>query len=203
MDALHPQELARELARALRSLTAGRASALRTLDLAAGIARAHLVLRRAQLGRRVYVGGRMLVVADGPIAIGDSVCFFDGMLASELLCHAGAGITIGAGCQFNYGLSLEARRSIRIGERCRIGAMVRIADATRDGAAPVVLEDDVWLAHGAVIEPGVTIGAGSVVSAGSVVTTSIPPGFLAIGNPARPVRLDLMAKSTSQEARDA
>jgi maltose O-acetyltransferase len=34
----------------------------------------------------------------------------------------------------------------------------------------------------------VTIGDGSVVSAGSVVTKSLPPGSVAVGNPARIVR---------------
>jgi maltose O-acetyltransferase len=192
MRGLHAADLAGELARLLRAISGGRASALRAADLVAGILRARVVLRRANLGRRVYVGGRMTIVADGDVAIDDGVCLFGGMIPSELICHPGASLSIGAGCEFNYGVSIEARRSIRIGARCKVGSMVRIADAFRSDTAPVVLGDDVWLAHGVVVEPGVTIGRGSVVSAGSVVTTSIPPGSLAVGNPARPVRLDVL-----------
>jgi maltose O-acetyltransferase len=56
-----------------------------------------------------------------------------------------------------------------------------------------VLGDDVWVAHGALIEPGVTIGDGAVVSAGAVVTSDVPPRTLAIGNPARVMPLSLAA----------
>jgi acetyltransferase-like isoleucine patch superfamily enzyme len=40
----------------------------------------------------------------------------------------------------------------------------------------------------AVIMPGVVIGAGALVAAGALVTRSVPPGMLAVGSPARPVR---------------
>ena len=36
--------------------------------------------------------------------------------------------------------------------------------------------------------PGVTVGADTVVGAGSVVTTDLPAGVVAVGNPARVVR---------------
>ncbi|HSA83690.1 MAG TPA: acyltransferase, partial [Patescibacteria group bacterium] len=39
---------------------------------------------------------------------------------------------------------------------------------------PIVIEDNVWIASGAIILPGVTIGEGSVVGAGAVVTKNVP-----------------------------
>jgi maltose O-acetyltransferase len=51
-----------------------------------------------------------------------------------------------------------------------------------------VIGNDVWLGARVFVNAGVTIGAGSVVSAGSVVTKSLPPGSVAVGNPARIVR---------------
>ena len=80
---------------------------------------------------------------------------------------------------------------VTIGNRCLFGAMVRIGDSVRGATAPVTLGNDVWIAHGAIIEAGVTIGDGSVVSAGSVVVSDVPAGRMAIGNPARPVPLDV------------
>jgi acetyltransferase-like isoleucine patch superfamily enzyme len=113
------------------------------------------------------------------------VAFWPGMIPTELLCHPGAELLVGADSQFNYGSSFESSGSIRIGARCMFGSFVRVSDRDRDRSGSIVIGDDVWVAHGAVIEPGVTVGSGSVVSANSVVTADVPSGCLAIGNPAR------------------
>jgi acetyltransferase-like isoleucine patch superfamily enzyme len=54
-------------------------------------------------------------------------------------------------------------------------------------AKPIVIEDYVWIATGAMILPGVTIGRGAVVGAGAVVAKSVEPRIVVAGNPARPV----------------
>ncbi len=51
-----------------------------------------------------------------------------------------------------------------------------------------VVEDDVWIGHGAIILQGVRIGEGSVVAAGSVVTKDVTPYSIVAGNPACRVR---------------
>jgi maltose O-acetyltransferase len=104
----------------------------------------------------------------------------------------------------NYGAKLEAYRSITVGARCLIASSVRILDRDGDRTAPVVLEDDVWVAHGATVCPGVRIGAGSAISAGAVVTRDIPPRSLAAGRPARAVPLDLIeAMASAHSPRDS
>jgi len=54
--------------------------------------------------------------------------------------------------------------------------------------APIVIEDDCWIASGAVILASVTIGRGSIVAAGSVVTRDVPPYSIVAGVPARVIR---------------
>lgn len=51
--------------------------------------------------------------------------------------------------------------------------------------APVVVEDQAWVAAQVFIAPGVTIGRGAVVGARSLVLASIPAGMEAAGSPAK------------------
>ena len=55
-------------------------------------------------------------------------------------------------------------------------------------AKPVTIGADVWIGGGAIILPGVTIGDRAVIGAGSIVTRDVPPGVVAVGNPARVVK---------------
>ena len=53
---------------------------------------------------------------------------------------------------------------------------------------PIVIEDDVWIAAGAIILRGVTIGKGAIVGAGAVVSADVPSFAIVVGNPARVIR---------------
>ncbi|HYP87619.1 MAG TPA: DapH/DapD/GlmU-related protein, partial [Polyangiaceae bacterium] len=55
-------------------------------------------------------------------------------------------------------------------------------------SAPVILEENVWLAARVIVLPGVTIGKNTVVGAGSVVTKDLPSDVLAAGIPAKVIR---------------
>lgn len=50
---------------------------------------------------------------------------------------------------------------------------------------PIILADDVWLGHRALVLSGVRIGQGAIVAAGSVVTRDVEPYSIVAGNPAR------------------
>jgi acetyltransferase-like isoleucine patch superfamily enzyme len=54
---------------------------------------------------------------------------------------------------------------------------------------PIVIGNDVWIAHKVIILSGVTVGDGAVVAAGSVVTKDVPPYTIVAGNPARLIKL--------------
>lgn len=62
----------------------------------------------------------------------------------------------------------------------------------RDEAAArgdIIVGPDVWLGHEARVMAGVTIGAGAVIGAQAVVASDIPAYGVAVGNPARVVRI--------------
>ncbi len=52
----------------------------------------------------------------------------------------------------------------------------------------IVLGDDVWIGHRAIIMSGVQIGQGAVVAAGSVVTKEVPPYAIVAGVPAKVIK---------------
>ena len=158
---------------------------------------AQVRLRRCRLGRRVTVWGNPHVTATGEIEIGDRVTVHSFLSRVQLSAGPGARLTIGAGTYVNNGSVLSARQSVTIGERCQIATGVILMDSDFHAvgdldapgkAAPIVIEDDVWLATRAVVLKGVTVGRGSVVATGAVVTKDVPPYTLVAGVPARPIR---------------
>lgn len=54
--------------------------------------------------------------------------------------------------------------------------------------ATIIIQNDVWIGHGATIMAGVTLHNGCVVAAGAVVTKDVPPYTIVGGNPARVLR---------------
>lgn len=53
----------------------------------------------------------------------------------------------------------------------------------------IVVEDDVWIGANVVVLSNVTIGKGAIIGAGSVVTHDIPSYAIAVGNPAKVIKM--------------
>ena len=153
---------------------------------ATALARGRALLAGCEVGDHVLVhgalNGALQVERRGRVVVGRRCVFVAGPFPSSLHVERAGKLEIGRDCYFNYGVRFEVQHTVRLGERCMFGSYVRVSDSPR---RPVVIGDDVWVAHGAVINPGVSIGDGAVISAGAVVTTDVPAGMLAIGNPAR------------------
>lgn len=107
-----------------------------------------------------------------------------------------AHLHIGEGSEIGARTIINVARQVTIGARCSISWDCDISDTDfhqvilTDGqrlpvAAPVIIEDDVWIGSHCLVFKGVTIGHHSVVAAGSVVHRSVPPYSLVAGNPAR------------------
>jgi acetyltransferase-like isoleucine patch superfamily enzyme len=137
------------------------------------------------------------------------------IVRGELLVYPHGGrIDIGSDCYVGEGTRLWSGASLCIGNRVLISHNVNIidtlthpfdhvarfahaqqifwhghpADITVLEDEPIYIEDDAWIAAGAIILKGVRIGRGGVVGAGSVVTADVPPLAVVAGNPARVVR---------------
>jgi lipopolysaccharide/colanic/teichoic acid biosynthesis glycosyltransferase/acetyltransferase-like isoleucine patch superfamily enzyme len=154
--------------------------------------RAFLLFRRKERSSRIRVRGSLRIERGGTLRIGPKVTFAGGMIPTFLAARPGGTLSIGEGCYFNYGVTLDASMNVTIGARCKIGSMVVLRDDDGEQRLPIVVGDRVWLAHGVVVKPGVRIGSGSVVSAGSVVVQDVPDGYFVAGNPgtSRPLRRD-------------
>lgn len=98
------------------------------------------------------------------------------------------------------GAVITAHRSITIGDDSMIGANTLITDSDwhaidpehrhKDAGktAPVNIGKNVLIGTRCIVLKGVTIGDNSVIGAGSVVTTDIPAGVIAAGNPCRVIK---------------
>lgn len=88
---------------------------------------------------------------------------------------------------------LSVHAPLTIGRRVCINDGAKLLTASHDIrdphwsaiARPIIVEDYAWIATHAIILPGVTIGCGAVVAAGAVVSRDVPPGAVAVGNPAQ------------------
>lgn len=114
-------------------------------------------------------------------------------------CDYGYPTTLGDNVFANFGLVILDPAPVTIGPDVQIGPNVQLLTATHpldaatrrsglEAAEPIVIGAGVWLGGGAIVCPGVTIGDNTVVGAGAVVAGHLPPGVLAVGTPARPVR---------------
>jgi acetyltransferase-like isoleucine patch superfamily enzyme len=151
---------------------------------------------RLQVGRGLRVDGWLSVRGPGRVVLGDHVRI--AMLVTPWTTHPDATIEIGSHTFLN-GARFSCQQSIRVGARSII-ANASILDcdfhstcADRHApdapvrTAPVVLDENVWVAGQAGLLPGTRIGRNSVVGFGAVCTAHYPEDVIIAGNPARVV----------------
>ena len=163
------------------------------------VAAAGLYLRKAEVGARVRLRGRPRIHNSGRMVIGSRVQLVSTPATLELAAIDGGMLEIGEQTLVNYGGSIAAAESVRIGARCLIGTYAIIMDNDfhrieperryeTPESKPITIGDNVWLGARVIVLGGVTIGDGSCIGAGSVVAHDIPARSLAVGVPARVIR---------------
>jgi len=132
----------------------------------------------------------------GHVELGENVTFRCLTRRTSISVAAGAQLKIGANSYLNQGVNFAVTCGVTLGRRCVVAEDVSFFDTNYHEvdqsagvlSSPVVIGDNVWIAHGAIILPGTRIGDHSVVGAGAVVRGEFPPRSLIAGVPARRIR---------------
>jgi acetyltransferase-like isoleucine patch superfamily enzyme len=133
--------------------------------------------------------------------IGSHVALSAGMMPGQD-CFSDPVVSIGDRVLIGRGSGIVGHLSITIEDDVWTGHNVYITDQNHgyeDSSLPISLQTQPerpvrigsgsWLGHGVVVLPGVTIGRHVAVGAQSVVTKDLPDYCVAVGNPARIIRV--------------
>lgn len=168
----------------------------------------------AEFGHKSVIRLPVRLSGESRIAIGDNVSIGENSWLQTLPDGKSntVALRIGSGTSMSGGCVLSAVRSVTLEEGVLLARNVYISDHSHryseigkpvlaqgvDRVAPVRIGGGAWLGENVVVCPGVTIGRGSVVGANSVVTKSLPDHCVAVGAPARVVKV--FGDSDVQEA---
>jgi acetyltransferase-like isoleucine patch superfamily enzyme len=132
-----------------------------------------------ELGNNIYVGHNTILQGyyKNRMIIGDNAfigpnCFF----------HSAGNIAIGK----NVGIAAYSKILTSVHQEGALDEPLSFGEIVFAG---VVIEDNVHIGIGTCILPGVTIGEGAQVGAGAVVSRDIPRYAVAVGVPAKVIRI--------------
>ncbi len=175
----------------------------------------HPTARLGRSARIINIGNESALIRIGASTI----------IEGSLLTFAHGGrITVGEWCYVGEGSRIWSAGQIDIGNRVMISHNVNIFDnlthpvdpfsrhqhfraiATAGhpiridlGERPVRIDDDAWIAAGAMVLRGVSVGKAAIVGAGAVVTHDVPPFAIVAGNPARVIRYVTSAETETDD----
>lgn len=115
-------------------------------------------------------------------------------------------VHIGNRCNFGDWNNITCLSSIEIGNNVLTGRWVTISDNNHGrinhkdmsqvtterclhSPGNIVIEDNVWIGDKATILAGVHVGTCAIIGANAVVTKDVPPYGVAVGNPAKVIRI--------------
>ena len=155
--------------------------------------------KNLKLGANIFIGDRVKIVEDssnGSVDLADSVYLHNDICIQT---NNGGSLQIGADTHIQLRCHFVADKAqIKIGSGVQIASNCGfylgdlgmtpsglVNDQSSSAKTNIIVSDDVWFGHGAIILAGVHIGKGAVIGSGAVVDQDIPAGAIAVGVPAR------------------
>ena len=152
-----------------------------------------------QISANIFIGDRVTIFADrqgGSVELSDRV-----YLHNDICIQTGAGGSLKIGsdthiqprCQFSaYYAPIQIGSGVQIATNCAFyinDGNFRADEPIEDSPLPteqgIVIGDDVWIGHGALVLAGTHIGKGAVIGSGALVDRDILNGSIVVGVPAR------------------
>ncbi|MBW2733136.1 MAG: acyltransferase [Deltaproteobacteria bacterium] len=161
--------------------------------------------RCAKVGEGLTVERVPYVLGHAEIIIGDNVTISGQLNVITGRFSDRPQLIIGDNVFLGHNVVISVNRKVEIRDNASVAGGVRIADSDGhpsdwqrradedelqdDEMQPVVIGEHAWIGTNAQILKGITIGEHSIVGAGSVVISDVPADTLAMGSPARKVRM--------------
>ncbi|PKK89578.1 MAG: hypothetical protein CVV64_13495 [Candidatus Wallbacteria bacterium HGW-Wallbacteria-1] len=152
---------------------------------------------RLKLGKGARIG-RCTILCTGPITLDQNAFVMEGSIldAQDGSISLGKSTGIAPYCLLYGAGGLELGDKVAVAAQCVFVASSHSHDRTDIPimdqpiqAKGITIGSDVWFGTGCRVLDGTSIGDGSIIGAGSVVTRPIPPLSVAVGIPARVIRI--------------
>jgi acetyltransferase-like isoleucine patch superfamily enzyme len=155
-----------------------------------------------RLGANVFIDDRVVIIQKrqgGSVELGDRVCIYRDVIIET---GPGGSLTVGSDSSIHpvpnkcFCVPIAIGSGVMIAASCALYSYDHgllpdqpIRKQAVQSKGPIIIEDGAWLGYGTIVLGGVRIGKGAAIGAGSVVTRDIPDGAVAVGNPARVVKM--------------
>ncbi len=177
--------------------------------------KADIYHQNLQLGANIFIGDRVTIYNDrdgGQVELGPRVHLYGDsciQTGKEGTVKIGADTHIQPRCQLSaYQAPINIGCNVLIATNCAFypydhcmmpGKLIHLQPLETKGG--ITVDDGAWLGCGVTVLNGVRIGKGAVIGAGSVVNQDIPDGAIAVGIPARVVKMraDLAIKKENNK----
>jgi acetyltransferase-like isoleucine patch superfamily enzyme len=164
-----------------------------------------------EIGENVQIKEGVVINAFKGIKIGDDTIIDRRVIVGGLQSQHSY-FEVGSRCVILHESYINTTREVIIGDnvgiggRCMLfthGTWQNIFRGYPVDFGEIVIEDDAWLPWHVTVLPNVVIGKGATLGAGALVTKDIPPFSLAVGAPAKVIKIEGYPKKQTIEEKDS